>query len=695
MDLDTLNEQQKEAVITTEGPLLVLAGAGSGKTKVLTTRIVYLIEEKQVDPRSILAITFTNKAAKEMQTRVSSMLGAGAYNIQISTFHSFGLLIIRENYELLGYDRNFTILDNDDSITLIKKIMKSLNIDPSHYSPRAIKNIISNNKNELVDAKSYEKYAFTEFDKIALKIYRAYEEKLKSGNTLDFDDLLMLPIVLFKKHKEVLKHYQERFQYVLIDEYQDTNEAQYTLTKMISAHHQNLCVVGDESQSIYSFRGANYRNILKFEKDYKHAKSILLEKNYRSTQTILNVANDIIKNNTQRKEKNLWTDNDMGNKVIYNQVWNDREEAKYVVNEIIKLVNSGVSRNDIAILYRTNAQSRRLEEAILYESIPYKIVGSLYFYNRKEIKDLIAYLKVVYNEKDNVNLLRVINAPRRGIGAKTIERITDKAEKDGVSLFDAIVDGKELEFKKIIEKIRNESENLTLTQLVELVLDKSGLRQSLKDNKDIESEIRLENLEEFKTIAREFEEKHGVISLEEFLYEVSLVADVTEYSDSTDLLTLMTIHSAKGLEFDYVFIVGLEEKLFPHRNSIGDDDQIEEERRLCYVAVTRARKALWLVSARSRMIFGEINNSIPSRFIDEISEEHLHINNKKEEYIKTDDFTNMIDETAEYKIGDEIVHEQFGKGYITKIEGSVLTVLFTGQNTVKKLMKGHKMIRRE
>ncbi len=694
MDLSTLNEQQRKAVITTEGPLLVIAGAGSGKTKVLTTRIVYLIKEKDVDPSSILAITFTNKAASEMKTRVLKMLGELAHKIQISTFHSFGLLIIRENYDFLGYAKNFTILDNDDSITLIRKIMKDLNIDYNQYNPRSIKNIISSNKNELIDAISYEKYAYTEFDKIVLRIYRAYEEKLKKGNSLDFDDLLMLPIVLFEKHPEILTHYQERFKYILIDEYQDTNEAQYKLTKMISAKHQNLCVVGDESQSIYSFRGANFRNILKFEKDYKKTQTILLERNYRSTQMILNVANDIIKNNKQRKEKKLWTDNDIGSKVVYKQAWNETDEASYVVDEIKKLLEQGVNRSDIAILYRTNAQSRKLEEGILKASIPYKVVGSVYFYNRKEIKDLIAYLKVIYNEKDNINLLRVINVPRRGIGAKTIEKLNTTALENNITLYEAIESGKELEFKKIIEEIKIRSEDLTLTELVDFVLEKSGMRQSLKNDKELESEIRLENLEEFKTIAKEFEERHGVISLEEFLYEISLVSDVTEYKDTNDLLTLMTIHSAKGLEFDYVFIVGLEENLFPHRNSIGDEDQIEEERRLCYVAVTRAKKRLWLINARSRTIYGETGLNIPSRFIDEINEDNLLLESNKS-FNYNQNFNNMIDKNAEYEIGDCIIHEQFGRGYITKIEGDVLTVLFSNQYGIKKLMKGHKMIRKE
>lgn len=691
MDLENLNEQQKQAVMKTEGPLLVLAGAGSGKTKVLTTRIVYLIQEKKVDPKSILAITFTNKAAREMKDRVINMLGEKAYEIQISTFHSFGLQIIKKHYEKLEYKRNFTILDSEDSLSLIRKILKELNIDPQIYNPKRIRNIISSNKNELIDAEGYSKFVHTEFDKKVLEVYKKYEKKLIESSSLDFDDLLMKPIILFQKYPEILQEYQEKYKYILIDEYQDTNGAQYLLTKMISAKYKNICVVGDESQSIYSFRGANFRNILNFEKDYKDAEVILLEKNYRSTQNILNVANDVIKNNTQKKDKNLWTDNEIGSKVIYHQAYNEKEEAHYVVNKIVELMDNGVDAKDIAILYRTNAQSRTIEDAILKANIPYKIVGSVYFYNRKEIKDLIAYLKVIHNEKDNINLLRIINVPKRGIGPKTIEALTNKASLYNKSIYEIIESGKELEFKKMIEEIKSKKDELTLTELVDLVLDKSGMKQELINEKSIESEIRLENLEEFKSITREFEEKYGIISLEDFLYEVSLVSDVEEYKNNDNALTLMTVHSAKGLEFDYVFIVGLEEGIFPHRNSSENFDEIEEERRLFYVAVTRAKKKLWLVNAKMRTIYGMTNRSVVSRFINEISDKYLE---KELAEIQFNDYSNLIDETEDYAIGDNVEHDEYGPGIVVGVDDKVLTIAFSHQYGIKKMIKGHKSIKK-
>ncbi|MFA5603960.1 MAG: UvrD-helicase domain-containing protein [Bacilli bacterium] len=693
MKLDNLNPQQLEAVMTTEGPLLVLAGAGSGKTKVLTTRIAYLITVKNVHPGSILAITFTNKAAKEMKNRVINILGPMALDIQISTFHSFGLLIVKEHCEKLNYKRNFTILDSSDSLTMIKKVMKELNLDPKVYNPKAIKNIISSNKNELIDAEGYSKFVHTDFDEKVLEIFRRYERRLFEGNSLDFDDLLMLPLILFRKYPDILKEYQERYKYILIDEYQDTNEAQYLLTKLISAKYQNICVVGDESQSIYSFRGANFRNILNFEKDYKEPKVILLERNYRSTKYILNVANDIIKNNSQRKDKNLWTDNNAGSKVVYHQSFSEKDEASFVVEQATELINEGISGGDIAVLYRTNAQSRNLEEAFLKVRIPYKVVGSVYFYNRKEIKDLIAYLKVIYNESDNINFLRVINVPKRGIGDKTIERLSNKAIDEETSLYGAIDSGKELEFKKIIEDIKLKTESMTLTELVDYVLDRSGMRQELINEKTIESEIRLENLEEFKTITKEFEERNGIISLEEFLYEISLVADVEEYKNNKDAVTLMTIHSAKGLEFDYVFIVGLEESIFPHSNSSDSLDEIEEERRLCYVAITRAKEKLWLINSKRRTIYGLTNQNLPSRFISEIDEENLEVDDYNQHF-STNDFSNYIDKTAEYKIGDSVMHDVFGKGLIVGIDREILTIAFSRQYGLKKLMKGHKSIKK-
>lgn len=691
MNLEGLNDNQLEAVVTTEGPLLLMAGAGSGKTKVLTTKIAYLISDMGITPDSILAITFTNKAAKEMRERVVKMLGPVAYKIQISTFHSFGLSIIKKHYSKIGFSKNFTIIDSDDSVTLVKKILKELNYDPKIYNPKGIRNQISGAKNELLNSAEYAKYATSEYEQIVLKVYEKYEYKLKNNNSLDFDDLLMQPIVLFNKHPEVLKEYQEQYKYILIDEYQDTNEAQYVLTKQISAKYKNICVVGDSDQSIYAFRGSNYKNILNFEHDYKDAKVIFLEKNYRSTKNILNIANDVIKNNKLRKDKNLWTDNEDGIKTVYHRSENEKDEAFYVKSEIEKLMKSD-SLDEIAVLYRTNAQSRNIEEALLRDNIPYKVVGSIYFYKRKEIKDLIAYLSILYNPNDDISLTRVINVPKRGIGSKTIENLIDKANKQNSSIFSIIDSGKELEFKKIIEELNNRRENLSLTELVDLVLEKTGIKQELINEKTIEAEVRLENLEEFKSITRSFEEKNGIISLEEFLMELSLVSDIEEHKSNNNVVTLMTIHSSKGLEFNNVFIVGLEEGIFPHMNSLEDVNEIEEERRLCYVAITRARKRLWLINAKRRTLFGMDSANPPSRFIKEISEDLLDIDDK--ENIKVFTKKDMIDVNAEYNIGDKVIHNTFGQGVIVGVENRILSIAFSHPYGIKKLMKGHKSIRK-
>ena len=689
--LDNLNEKQQQAVKETEGAVLVLAGAGSGKTKVLTTRVAYLINEKGVNPRNILAITFTNKAANEMKERISKMV-EDSNKIQISTYHSLGLLFIRENCKKLDYESNFTILDSEDVLTLIKKIMKEKAIDDKAFNPRAIRNAISSAKNELIDAKSYEKYALTEFEKKVYEVYLNYEKRLKLGNSLDFDDLLMLPIILFKNNPDILEKYQERFQYILIDEYQDTNHAQYMLSKLLSAKYKNIFVVGDIDQSIYAFRGANYKNILNFEKDYPNNKTILLEENYRSTKCILNVANDIIKNNKQRKEKNLWTQNNDGEKITYHKAENEKDEANYVKNEIQKLIDNGVEKSNIAVLYRTNAQSRIMEEELLHNNIPYKVVGSFYFYNRKEIKDLISYLKLIYNPHDDISLLRIINTPKRGIGLKTIENLTLKAVSENKSIYEAIDGGKELQFKNIIEKIKQKQEELSLTELIDYILNETGLKQELENEKTIEAEIRLENLNEFKTVARNFEDKYGIISLDEFLDSISLVSDIEEHKDNKDVITLMTIHSAKGLEFDYVFLIGMEETLFPHRNSLLDSEQIEEERRLCYVAVTRAKKKLYLTNARKRMIFGDISYNPPSRFINEINEEYL----EKEETSnpKSFDKKQVINKDEEYQIGEKICHDKYGEGIIISMDSKILTVAFPHPHGIQKLIKGHISIRK-
>ena len=693
--IENLNKEQQEAVTTTEGPLLVIAGAGSGKTKVLTTRIAYLIEELGIAPLNILAITFTNKAAKEMKERVVNLLGPMAYQIQISTFHSFGLSLVRDNYELLGYKKEFTILDSDDSLLIIKKIIKDMDLDPKMYNPKSIRNKISSAKNEMMTPKDLEKFAYSDIDNKTIEIYEKYQTKLEINNSLDFDDLLLKPIELFNSYPDILEKYQERYKYILIDEYQDTNEVQYTLTKMLSKKYKNICVVGDESQSIYAFRGSNYRNILNFEKDYPKSKIILLEQNYRSTKTILNAANDVIKNNKQRKDKKLWTDNEVGDKIIYHKSSDEKDESLYVVREINKLISEGSSLNDIVVLYRTNAQSRNIEEAMLRENLPYKVIGSFYFYNRKEVKDLIAYLKLIYNSDDDVSLNRIINSPKRGIGAKTMEQLALKASIAGTSIYNIIDGGKELKFKELIDELKKESETLSLTELVDLVLDRTGMKAELESEATLEAEARLENLEEFKSITKNFEERNGIISLSDFLSEISLVADIEEHKDLDNVITLMTIHSAKGLEFKYVFVIGMEEGIFPHSRCLDSNDELEEERRLCYVAITRAKKKLWLVSAKRRVLYGLDSMNPVSRFVNEIGNEYIEKEENKNIFVNPSvNSYNSIDSDTDYKPGEKVIHTSFGEGVIVSVEKSILTIAFPHPIGIKMIMKGHKSIRK-
>lgn len=692
--LDELNDKQKEAVLYNNGPELVLAGAGSGKTKVLTTKIAYLINNLDVSPYNILAITFTNKAAKEMETRVYDMVGVTAKNIQISTFHSFGLKIIRECSAALGYKSNFDIMDSDDSLTVVKKILKDKGYDPKKFNPRAIRNKISSAKNALVTPQEFERYVAGDFEKVTLEVYTEYQNKLFKNNSVDFDDLLILPIKLFREHKDILENYQERYKYILIDEYQDTNDAQYKLTHLLADKYKNIMVVGDDFQSIYSFRGANYKNILNFEKDYPNAKVVLLEQNYRSTSTILDAANDVIKNNKEKKDKKLWTNNGKGEKIKYYRAFNEKDEANYVSRKIKEFAAHGASYKDIAILYRTNAQSRVLEEEMLRENIPYRVVGSFYFYNRKEIKDLIAYLRLIHNTDDDVSLLRVINTPKRGIGLKTIENLEEKAERNNISLYDAIDSGKELLFKQTIEDLRKVSENVTLTELIDKILESTGIKAELESEKSLDSEIRLENLEEFKSITKSFEDREGLISLDDFLFEISLVSDKEEYSDDDNRVSLMTVHSVKGLEFSYVFIVGLEEGIFPHMNSLMSSSELEEERRLCYVAITRAKKDLYLVNARQRMLFGNESSNPPSRFINEINSDLIETNVKDmkipEKKISASDVYRTED--VDYKVGDLVYHETFGAGRVVEVSNTLVTVAFKHPYGIKKLMKNHKKL---
>ncbi len=695
MNLEELNDMQKEAVLYNDGPLLIIAGAGAGKTKTLTTKIAFLIEEKKVSPYSILAITFTNKAAKEMKDRLFLQIGSEAKKLTVSTFHSFGLKLLRENFGILGYDKNFVIMDSDDSLTVVKKIIKDMGYDPKIYNPKAIRNKISSCKNEMTSPAQYERYAVSDYEKVIKEVYEKYEDKLQRNNSVDFDDLLLLPIKLFKQYPEVLARYQELYQYILIDEYQDTNEAQYILTKLLSEKNRRITCVGDDSQSIYSFRGANYKNILNFEKDYKDAKTILLEQNYRSTSNILDAANQVIKNNKQRKDKKLWTARGIGEKIKYYRAYNERDEAQYVIRKVKELINRGVDYQDIAVLYRTNAQSRVMEEEMLKENLPYRVVGSFYFYSRKEIKDLIAYLRLIHNSKDNVSLLRVINTPKRGIGLKTIENLTNKADLEGISIYEAISSGKELEFKNLIERLKEVAEDLTLTELIDKVLDSTGMKQELESEKTLEAEVRLENLEEFKSITKSFEEREGLISLEDFLLEISLISDVEEYKDDPNRISLMTVHSVKGLEFNHVFVIGMEEGIFPHMNSLMESSDVEEERRLMYVAITRAKDDLHLVNARRRTLFGKEQINPASRFLSEINKDLIETNvqeefKQQEQKIEVEEM--FREEDIDYQVGDFVYHETFGTGKVVEVSNTLVSVAFKHPHGIKKLMKNHKKL---
>ena len=697
MNLDTLNETQKEAVLTTDGPILILAGPGSGKTRVITYKIAYLLEENKANPWEILAITFTNKAAKEMKVRLESLIKDDVRSMQISTFHSFGLKVIKENYEFFNLNSTFTILDEQDSISVIKKILKEMNLDDKIYNPRTIKNKISNAKNELLNPKAYSVFARTDVDKNIAKVYEKYDDKLRKNSSVDFDDLLLMPIEIFKKDKKVLEHYQNRYKYVFIDEYQDTNEAQYTLSKMISEKYHNICVVGDESQSIYSWRGANFKNILNFEKDYNDAKVILLEQNYRSTKRIIEAANSVIKNNKEKKDKHLWTDNDTGSKIKYLRCYDEKDEIYNIISEIKQYKEEGIPYKEMVVLYRTNAQSQSIERGFIENTIPYKVVGSYAYFNRKEIKDLVAYLRLINNKDDDVSLLRAINAPKRGIGNKTIEKLEEKANNEDTSIFNVIDSGKELVFKNLILDINEKMKDKSFVYLVELVLDESGLRNEYELEKTLESEAKLENLEEFKSIAKNFEDYNPGATLEEFLIEISLISDVKETKDNDDVVTLMTTHAVKGLEFDIVFVTGLEEGIFPHSNSMYEESELEEERRLFYVAITRAKKVLYLTNARSRVRFGKIESNPPSRFIDEINSddiEKMFEENKSTKEIKINKKDNFNDEELEIKAGDKVEHNSYGKGIVVTVDRGVATIAFANPIGIKKILTTYKGLKK-
>lgn len=641
--LQGMNDRQAEAVQTTEGPLLIMAGAGSGKTRVLTHRIAYLIEEKMVNPWNILAITFTNKAAREMRERAID-LNPRTQDTLIATFHSMCVRILRRDADHIGYNRNFTIVDPGEQRTLMKRILKELNVDPKKFTERTILGTISNSKNDLVTAESYAKNANYLYTEIVAKAYKRYETELKRSESMDFDDLIMNTILLFDKNPDVLAYYQGKFQYIHVDEYQDTNHAQYQLVQLLAKRFKNLCVVGDADQSIYGWRGADMQNILDFEQDYPEAKVILLEENYRSTKTILQAANEVINNNQKRRPKKLWTQNADGENIIYHRSGDEREEANFVAGQINhELQENKRQYSDFAVLYRTNAQSRAIEEALLKSNIPYTMVGGTKFYSRKEIRDVVAYLNVIANVRDNISFERIVNEPKRGVGPKALETLRDFATQQDVSLLEAARDvtlsslkGKAaselFNLAHILLNLADDVDQFTITELVEKVLDKTTYKKALEiQTTSLEAQNRLENIEEFLTVTKSFDDKEaenavedetGLDKLSRFLNDLSLVADTDSY-DETSQVTLMTLHAAKGLEFPVVFLVGMEEGVFPLSRQAEDEDELEEERRLVYVGITRAEEVLYMTNASSRMLFGRSSYNQPSRFLREIDDELL------------------------------------------------------------------------
>ena len=654
---DTLNEPQREAVRHTDGPLLILAGAGSGKTRVLTHRIAYLIEELGVNPWNILAITFTNKAAGEMRQRVDNLVGFGSESIWVSTFHSMCVRILRRFIDRLGYDSRFTIYDTDDQKTLMKAVCKKADIDTKQFKERMLLSVISSAKNEMILPDEFELNAGGDFAKLKIaKVYREYEAQLKANNALDFDDLLVKTVQLLQTQPDVRENYQERFRYIMVDEYQDTNTVQFKLVSLLAGKYRNLCVVGDDDQSIYKFRGANIRNILDFEKEYPDAKVIKLEQNYRSTGNILNAANGVISNNKGRKDKTLWTANGEGEKISLRQFDTAYDEAEFIAEDIKKEVENGASYNDNAVLYRTNAQSRLLEEKFIAMNIPYKIVGGINFYARREIKDILAYLKTVDNGQDDLSVRRIINVPKRGIGLTTINRIQESADERGISFYEALLAPEMIpgagrsaskldSFAALIEYFKAQAEKESLTDLLNEILDMTGYAQNLEADDEIDAESRLQNIEELLNKASAYEEdcedRGDKATLSGFLEEVALVADIDSLEEEQDYVVLMTLHSAKGLEFPHVYLAGMEDGLFPSYMTITGDDpeELEEERRLCYVGITRAEQQLTLTCARKRMVRGETQYNRISRFVTEIPPELLDTGSRKHTYFPKDDGT--------------------------------------------------------
>ena len=700
---DSMNDRQREAVFHTEGPLLILAGAGSGKTRVLTHRVAYLIEEQGVNPWNILAITFTNKAAGEMRDRVDQLVTFGAESVWVATFHSTCVRILRRYIDRLGFDHNFTIYDSDDQKTLMKDICKRLQIDTKTYKEKALLGAISSAKDELIGPEEYELNNMADFGKRKIAAaYKEYQKQLRNNNALDFDDLIVKTVELFQMNPDILDAYQERFKYIMVDEYQDTNTAQFRLISLLASKYQNLCVVGDDDQSIYKFRGANIGNILNFESVFPNARTIKLEQNYRSTQTILDAANHVIQNNVGRKRKTLWTANGNGTPIIYQQFMTAYEEAEYIAGEITKKVGEGEYRyNDCAILYRTNAQSRLFEEKFLLANIPYKIIGGINFYARKEIKDLLAYLKTVDNAKDDLAVRRIINVPKRGIGATTLAKVQDYAAEHAISFYNALRAAEEIPslgrsaakvrpFVTFIQTLRTQQEYFSVEELLKEIIEQTGYVKELEAEDTEEARARIENIDELISKVASYEEEAENPTLSGFLEEVALVADIDNLEEDSDRVLLMTLHSAKGLEFPNVYMAGMEDGIFPSYMTIISEDpsDIEEERRLCYVGITRAKRQLTITSARTRMIRGETQYNKVSRFVQEIPRELVQVGNtikpkvqelpKQTAYIQAKQaFQAKAFEPKQYKVtkadkleygvGDRVKHIKFGVGTVEHI----------------------------
>lgn len=695
--LKGLNDRQREAVLHTGGPLLILAGAGSGKTRVLTHRIAYLIEEKEVFPGNILAITFTNKAANEMKERVASLLDGDVDNIWMGTFHSIGVRILRRDIDKIGYERSFSIYDRDDQITLMKECIKEKDLNKDIYKEKSVLATISSLKDGMISPDTYINQNYNDFYRRNVgELYALYQKKLKQNNALDFDDLIIKTLELLRTEPMVLDYYQKKFKYIFIDEFQDTNKSQYELVRLLSNKHRNLCVVGDDDQSIYKFRGADITNILNFEKDFSDSKIIKLEQNYRSTKNILDVANHVIKNNSERKDKSLWTDNEEGDLVVVETLPDSQDEAYFVASMVEKLMDEGYKPADFAILYRTNAQSRSFEEAFMKRNIPYKIVGGLRFYDRREIKDILAYLKLIQNPNDDISLKRIINVPRRGIGNSTMEKIEEYASSVGESIYTILQDLEGIpnlstrainnlkEFVGIIDNLMGVRDQMGIKDFMGEVLDQTGYIKDLEKEDSIEARTRLENIKEFVSVAIDFEVRNPEGTLEDFLANVSLLSDVDKTEDLDNSATMLTVHSAKGLEFPVVFLVGMEEGLFPISRALEDELELEEERRLCYVAITRAQKLLFITHAKIRTIYGNVNYSLPSRFIDEIPENlttTIEENNGlakegKRQLINVIDYTKRSDSSTpqspsnkgDVKVGARVSHKKWGVGTVVQVK---------------------------